>query len=238
MDPDIRDRLLDVNRRFYQSLGRAFADTRGHPQPGIVRILDQLQPDASVLDLGCGHGLVADYLSRTGHQGRYLGLDSSPELLRLARERPYDHPVSFELADMADPNWEKNIPGVYDLVCAFAVLHHLPGSQFRRTWSREAASTVAQGGRMAVSVWNFLSEPSLRERILPFSEVGLDDSAVESGDYLVDWRHQGSGIRYVHHFAADELQDLAEVTGLEVSGTFLSDGRNKRLGLYQIWSRP
>lgn len=238
MDPEVRKSLLEVNRRFYQSLGAAFADTRGRPQPGIVRVLDQVKPDASVLDLGCGHGLVADHLSQNGHEGTYLGIDSSPELLRLAQERTYDHAASFELVDMAEPDWQENVSGVYDLVCAFAVLHHLPGAEFRRRWSSEAAAKIAPGGTMAVSVWNFLSDPSLRERVLPFGQIGLDESSVESGDYLVDWRHQGPGIRYVHHFTAGELQELAEEAGLEAIKTFHSDGRNKRLGLYQIWERP
>jgi hypothetical protein len=42
-------------------------------------------------------------------------------------------------------------------------------------------------------------------------------------------------LRYVHHFSETELEQLAEAAGFEVIESFLSDGENNRLGLYQVW---
>jgi hypothetical protein len=58
---------------------------------------------------------------------------------------------------------------------------------------------------------------------------------VDEGDYLLDWRAGGSGLRYVHHFSEAELKALAAASGFRVMETFHSDGRDHRLGLYQIW---
>ena len=56
-----------------------------------VGLLD-LQPGATVLDVGCGTGLsFAPMLQRLGPQGRIVGIDPSPEMLEMARQRVVRH---------------------------------------------------------------------------------------------------------------------------------------------------
>jgi hypothetical protein len=69
----------------------------------------------------------------------------------------------------------------------------------------------------------------------PWNTIGLSESDVDPGDYLLDWRQGGQGVRYVHHFSQAELEELAEAAGYEVIESYLSDGENGRLGLYQVW---
>jgi trans-aconitate methyltransferase len=57
----------------------------------IVAALD-VQPGDVVLDVGCGTGLCFEALrERTGPEGRVLGIDASPEMLGLARNRIEAH---------------------------------------------------------------------------------------------------------------------------------------------------
>ncbi len=58
---------------------------------------------------------------------------------------------------------------------------------------------------------------------------------MDPGDYLLDWRRGGEGLRYVHHFSPEELAELAAETGFRVLETFWSDGEGGNLGLYQVW---
>jgi len=58
---------------------------------------------------------------------------------------------------------------------------------------------------------------------------------VDAGDYLLDWRSGGEGLRYVHHFGEAELRELAATTGFQVKEVFYSDGETGNLGLYQVW---
>jgi hypothetical protein len=58
---------------------------------------------------------------------------------------------------------------------------------------------------------------------------------VDDGDYLLDWRSGGEGLRYAHQFSAEELAGLAGQVQMKVEAEFLSDGENGRLGLYQLW---
>jgi len=61
-----------------------------------------LRPDdyASVVDLGCGFGDLLDYLRTRGWQGRYTGVDLTPELLNeAARRHAADDRAAFVCGD-------------------------------------------------------------------------------------------------------------------------------------------
>ena len=83
----------------------------------------------------------------------------------------------------------------------------------------------------------FLNSDKLRARVQPWSEIGLTEADVDANDTLLDWRGGGRGLRYVHHFDEAELNALASASRFQVRETFLSDGENGRLGLYQVWER-
>lgn len=239
MDAQTQARLLDLNRQFYQTFGAAFAEKRGRLQPGVARLLPRIPPMARVLDLGCGHGMVLRALAERGFRGRYVGLDFSPALLDLARRHAPPGPESHWLqADLAAPDWADRVPpGPYDFVLAFAVLHHLPGADLREEVIRQVAALLRPGGQFWHAHWQFLNSPRLRQRIQPWETLGLRPNQVEPGDYLLDWRHGGRGLRYVHHFSSDELHALAQRTGFRVRETFLSDGEGGQLGLYHLWEK-
>jgi len=45
------------------------------------------EPDAGVLDYGCGYGALAEYIRARGHRGPYTGFDISPEMADAAVRR-------------------------------------------------------------------------------------------------------------------------------------------------------
>jgi 2-polyprenyl-3-methyl-5-hydroxy-6-metoxy-1,4-benzoquinol methylase len=235
VNPTTLSRLLDINRQFYQTFANAFSATRQRLQPGVTHILEQLSPEDDLLDLGCGNGELAHELARCGHAGSYTGLDFSPTLLEQAAA---SQPAYFKFvqADLSTTDWDAQLAGNrYAVILAFAVLHHIPGVELRLQVLRKARSLLSVGGRFIHSEWQFLNSPRLTSRIQPWEAIGISASDVEPGDYLLDWRQGGSGLRYVHHFSEDELEELAGQASFEVEETFLSDGENQRLGLYQVW---
>ena len=247
MEIAVANRLIEINRRFYTGFGRSFSATRGRLQLGVLRILERMCRNERILDLGCGNGELVRALARCGHRGEYLGLDFSQPLLDEARRAP---PECFQAAflkiDLTIPDWDKRIRETvpcspftdqFDVVLAFAVLHHIPGAELRLNILREAHSLLCSGGRFIHSEWQFLNSQRLHAHIQPWEAVGLSASDVDEGDYLLDWRRGGRGLRYVHHFAEAELNHLALVSRFEVRRTFHSDGEGGRLGLYQIWEK-
>jgi tRNA (uracil-5-)-methyltransferase TRM9 len=241
MNAETVARLLSLNKQFYQTFGREFSSTRQRLQPGVQRILDTLTGDESLLDLGCGNGELARERMRRGQRGPYTGLDISLPLLKVARHGWEDAPATFIRADLAAADWDKRLtaPGhqPFDLVTAFAVLHHIPGVDLRLSIMQKVHRLLRPGGQFIHSEWQFLNSEKLKVRLQPWQEIGLADKDVDSGDYLLDWRSGGRGLRYVHHFEEAELDLLAEASRFRVCSAFYSDGENGQLGLYQVWER-
>jgi tRNA (uracil-5-)-methyltransferase TRM9 len=249
---EVVERLLNINRGFYQSFAEPFRASRGRLQPGVVRTLEQISLSANVLDLGCAHGVLAEKLRERGFSGRYVGLDSSRPLLESIPQQLQPPRYRFALADLSDAGWSETArsrlsegaasdqadvgsSANFDWAFAFAVLHHVPTAALRGSIAGAMRALLGAEGRIAVSVWDFLASPRLRNRIVPWETVDLGEDEVDEGDYLVDWREGGSGLRYVHHFTGDELRGLAQEADYRVSQEYRSDGENGQLGLYQIW---
>jgi tRNA (uracil-5-)-methyltransferase TRM9 len=235
VNPTTLSRLLDLNRQFYQTFALQFSATRQRLQPGVLKVMQTIPPSQRLLDLGCGNGELARRLARQGHTSPYTGLDFSPALLEQAAKAQPSH-FRFLQADLSTPGWDAPLAGSQmDAILAFAVLHHLPGNDLRLQVLRKARSLLTPQGRFIHSEWQFLNSPRLAARLQPWESIGLSQGDVDPGDYLLDWRQGGQGLRYVHHFSASELAGLAAAAGFEVIESFLSDGENHRLGLYQVW---
>jgi tRNA (uracil-5-)-methyltransferase TRM9 len=240
--PEIAQKLLNVNRQFYQTFANQFSATRRRLQPGVRKILERLPDEASILELGCGNGELPLQLSRKNQRGRYLGLDFSSPLLELTQEinqqiaQTPSLKVQFRSADLASPSWDAELAkNKFELILAFALLHHIPSEELRAQILHKARRLLEYNGLFIHSEWQFLNSPRLVARIQPWSTLGLSEIDVDPGDYLLDWRQGGSGLRYVHFFQMGELQRMAESSNFQVVDTFYSDGIGMRLGLYQTW---
>lgn len=247
MDSLTAQRLLALNLQFYTEHGRDFSATRERLQTGVMRALNSLRGDETILDLGCGNGELARALSRRGHRGSYLGLDFSLPLLNEAGREPFTFPVQFAQTDItqlpvisnqlsATESWLLNT-GNWSLITAFAVLHHIPGFELRLNIISEIYNLLKPNGLFIHSNWQFLNSERLKSRIQAWNKIGLTAQDVDPNDYLLDWKRGGTGLRYVHHFNEAELVELAKAGEFEIVETFYSDGENKRLGLYQIWKK-
>jgi len=246
------ERLLDINRRFYSERAQDFSDTRGRVQPGVQRTVESLTGGESILDLGCGNGSFARELARNSHRGPYAGLDASLTLLEDARRSTYPFPAEFVHTDLASQGLKTILPGLlpglterggsdpesgaWDVVTAFAFLHHVPGSQTRLRLLKEARQVLKTQGSLILSNWQFTTNPRYRDRIQSWSIIQIEEAELEPGDFLLDWRRGGRALRYVHEFDEAELAGLASDSGFLVTDQFYSDGADRRSSLYQRWN--
>jgi SAM-dependent methyltransferase len=247
MEDHIVRKLLELNRRFYQTFSSQFSNTRVRVQPGVNRVLDQIPLDSKILDLGCGNGIVVKELMLRSFIGDYIGIDSNEELLEIARRRTGQFAsFTFLNHDLADPDlgikmekYTKTMGEIirYDVVFSFATLHHLPGRKLHLQVLKIINTLLKKNGRLIISNWQFLNSKRLRERIQDWTMVAIKPDDIEPEDFLLDWRQGGYGLRYAHHFSPEELICLAEQTGFIVIESFLSDGENSNLGLYQVWEK-
>lgn len=235
------DKLLSINRDFYSSFAEGFAATRRRIQPGVRRVLDTLLPrdeHSVILDLGCGSGALGRVLAEEQRSGSYTGVDFSQELLEEARKETAGlSSSSFALeyipGDLMDSGWADGLESDhYDTVLAFASLHHIPGRENHLRILRDVRRLLKPDGQFVCSLWQFQNSAKLMARVRPWSEAGLDEEELEPGDTLLDWRQDRVGLRYVHLFREAEIRQLADESGLTVTDSFYSDGKEGNLALY------
>ena len=109
----------------------------------------QIQAGERVLDIGCGSGVVArDIARRVSPSGTVIGIDSSPELLKIARgyadEAGLGSVMEFRQADC------RKLPfanASFDVVIAATVLAHVPEAEKALP---EMVRAARAGGRVAV----------------------------------------------------------------------------------------
>jgi tRNA (uracil-5-)-methyltransferase TRM9 len=238
MNFDTAQSLLAINRDFYMSFGESFSATRQRLQPGVNKILDLIQEDVSVLDLGCGNGHFLHKISGPGHKASLLGVDFSLSLLREAREASMPGVLfrEVDLSQLSTFSDQLSIDDGWDVITMFATLHHIPSTEMRLDILRTVRKLLKENGKFILSNWQFLNSKKLKSRIQSWDKVGINENDLDEGDYLLDWRSGGEGLRYAHQFSMDELLGLAGQAEMCVIDSFLSDGDGGNLGLYQIWS--
>jgi len=103
-----------------------------------------LKPAARVLDVGCGAGVLADWLSSAAISS-YFGIDLSEAAIEQARQSNL-HGAEFSVADAAtfEPSQ------VFDVIVFNEMLYYLktPEEHVRRF-----ARSLAPGGLLIVSIW-------------------------------------------------------------------------------------
>jgi SAM-dependent methyltransferase len=240
--------LINLNDRFYTDCGASFAATRKRVLPGVLRGLEHWVKPGDWLDLGCGSGALAGIWVERGIQGLYEGLDFSPILIAEAQANigqlalAEGQKVRYFRANLGAPDWLHQCSlNQYDGILMFAAMHHLPGHETHLRLICQVAELLAPGGLFIHSEWQFQNSPKLMSRIKPWSLAGIDPTELEEGDTLLDWRHaaagqeENQGLRYVHLFSRQELEQLAGDAGFNIEQEFVSDGAGERLGLYQLW---
>lgn len=95
----------------------------GKSHPSRARVLDLLEGLSSVLDVGCGNGVMFEMIREKGLNLEYLGIDVTEKLLRVARELFPADARRFRRMSLYDV---KKLRRRFDAVMCRHVLEHLP----------------------------------------------------------------------------------------------------------------
>ena len=263
LEPGTARALNELNRVFYDTHAESFGASRDAPWPGWKRVVAALakrpRPDAPteadsialrVLDVGCGNARFAAYLDSAleplGWGFSYTGVDACPALLDQARSRVPAHvPSRFSRADLVAESLDAALPrGPFDLVCAFGLLHHVPGRERRRDLVRAFADRLAPGGVVAVTAWRFERFERFQRHRVPWeaynsgAETPIAREQLEAGDHLLRWGDGSGPPRYCHFADESETAEWVDCLALEALDRFEADGREGALNEYLVLAAP
>lgn len=175
-----------------------------------------------IVELAVGTGRVAVPIAREAGK-RVIGIDRSPEMLAVARERAAGLPVELREGDMRDLQLDERVDLV---ICPFRSLLHLPTWADRRRVFDRVAASLRPGGRFA---WNAFAFSHL-------IAAQLDDRRIEHADGRWEVNHyvpsdnrfeltRGNGEETIGRLvgwwvAKSEWEGLIDVAGLEVEALF------------------
>lgn len=176
-----------------------------------IRFVSELMPEGSVLDVGCGTGVVASRLADRGYE--VTGVDPSGGMLEHLRET--DRRVNAVQGSATDLPFDD---GTFDLTMCVAVMHHIAAPTLVHAALAEMVRVTRPGGLILVwdhnprnPYWKNLMarvpQDDGSERLIPEGEIvtGL----VDGGAVLISTKQLG----FVPDFAPPSLLGLS--AGLE-----------------------
>jgi SAM-dependent methyltransferase len=110
-----------------------------------------LPPGARILDLGCGSGWLCEYFARLGYD--VTGIDVSPELIEMARERltkvPYgaDHEKQLRYRFLVHDVESGPLKETFEAIICYDALHHF---EDEHAVLRNVGAMLAYGGQLFV----------------------------------------------------------------------------------------
>ncbi len=117
------------------------------PNSRMVVEMAQIQPGDKVLDVGCGTGsLTLTAARRVGPSGAAYGIDASPEMIAVARQKAQRSGFAtvFEVGLIEKLDFPD---ATFDVVISRLVIHHLP-DELKRQGFAEILRVLKPGGRV------------------------------------------------------------------------------------------
>ena len=106
--------------------------------------VDRLLPDrGKILDLGCGEGLLSNYLAIASLQRKIFGIEIASE--RLMRAKKGIKNASFSVGDIIKVPYPKS-----DAVVLFHVLHHLSSKNAQEEVIKKAKDSLEKKGKLVI----------------------------------------------------------------------------------------
>lgn len=160
-----------------------------------AKILDQLvgllPQDAEILDLGCGPGLEAKYLTNKGF--KVLGIDFSEKMIKIARQNVPG--VNFKVLDIRDV---KTLDKTFDAIIAQAVLLHFTKKEIPKILS-DIKSKLKPNGFLMVGLKNVNKDG-----------VGKKEEIITENDYGYDYQ------RFFSFFKMPEIKKHLTDSGFKI----------------------
>ncbi len=107
-------------------------------------VVDRMLPDRGVItELGCGEGLLCNYLAIAKPQRKIIGIELVSQRMKLAEKGIKN--TSYKVGDVVKTPFKKA-----DAFILFHVLHHLPGKKAQEKVLLKAKNALNKGGKLII----------------------------------------------------------------------------------------
>jgi ubiquinone/menaquinone biosynthesis C-methylase UbiE len=216
-----RNDVLFLNYAFEQSPPQNLAlEAADEPNRGCIQLYHHVATqtdlrDKHVLEVSCGHGGGASYLTRTLHPARYTALDLNPDGIQFCRERHQIEGLSFVQGDA------ENLPfgnETFDAVINVEASHCY--SAFPR-FLAEIARVLRPGGQVLYADFRFDSGITEWESALAASPLRQRDMRAIDAEVLRGMERNSACSealieRQLPRFLHSLGRDFAGVTGSRI----------------------
>jgi SAM-dependent methyltransferase len=175
------------------------------------------EADGPIVELMVGSGRVAiEVVRETGKP--VLGIDSSPAMLEIARERSAGLPLELRLGDVRDLELDEPAALIY---VPFRSLGHLQGWREKRQVFERVAASLRPGGRFAFNSFAFSHTIAARLDGTTQNQHGIVHTLryIPADNRIELERDDGATIR-LWWATKSEWEGLIEVAGLEVEALY------------------
>jgi SAM-dependent methyltransferase len=175
------------------------------------------EADGPIVELMVGSGRVAiEVVRKTGKP--LLGLDSSPAMLEIARERSAGLPLELRLGDVRELELDEPAALIY---VPFRSLLHLRGWHEKRRVFERVAASLRPGGRFAFNAFAFNHRIAAELDGITRDQHGVVHTLrYAPADNRVDIVRDDGATIQLWWATNSEWQGLIEVAGLEVEALY------------------
>jgi SAM-dependent methyltransferase len=175
------------------------------------------EADGPVVELAVGSGRVAlEVVRRTGKP--VLGIDSSPAMLEIARERAAGLPLELRLGDMRDFSLDEPAALIY---IPFRSLLHLHGWADKRRTFECVARALRPGGRFAFNSFAFNHRIAAQLDGTTQDQNGIVHTlSYAPADNRVDIVRDDGARLSLWWATRSEWEGLVDVAGLEIEAAY------------------
>ncbi len=175
------------------------------------------EADGPIVELMVGSGRVAiEVVRETGKP--LLGIDSSPAMLEIARERSAGLPLELRLGDARELALEEPAALIY---VPFRSLLHLHGWQEKRQVFERVAASLRPGGRFAFNAFVFSHTIAARLDGTTQDNNGIVHTLrYAPADSRIDIERDNAATIHLWWATKSEWEGLLDVAGFEVEALY------------------
>jgi len=204
-------KIAAETRNTYNTVARKFSDSRAKFWDELAFLVEHVERDDHVLDIGCGNGRLFPLVTK--RHAAYTGIDYSEGLIQEAKRL---HPHIPEGTFLVGDATALPLPDdAFDIAYSFAVIHHIPSKELRAEFVREAARVLHPGGLFVLTAWELWTPRHFIQLLLNAYKSMLRTTPLDIGDLMLTFG-KDKAPRYLHAFTEREISTLLTKNGFAV----------------------